>query len=200
MYYKLTNYYQNHRRYVKSLSTEQFQGKVKSASDIDSDNVCKPIARSAANPDIPIYPCGLIANSYFNDSFVSPTYISSATTGTINADQNVPYNMSEKNIAWPGEASKYKKTSYQPDQVAPPPFWVERYPNGYTADGVTAIPDFAQDEHFQVWMRTAGLPTFRKLYFRCVRPRPGPRLSDLCARAGKTTTRCKPAPMSWTFT
>lgn len=169
MYYKLTNYYQNHRRYVKSLSTEQLQGKATVASKLDSDNVCKPIARSAANQDIPIYPCGLIANSYYNDSYQAPVLISTDTTGLINPNLNQIYNMSEKGIAWPGEASKYKATAYTPEQCAPPPFWALRYPNGYTADGPTAIPDFAQDEHFQVWMRTAGLPTFRKLYFRCVR-------------------------------
>lgn len=31
----------------------------------------------------------------------------------------------------------------------------------YTSDN---FPDLSKDEHFQVWMRTAGLPTFRKLY------------------------------------
>jgi hypothetical protein len=37
------------------------------------------------------------------------------------------------------------------------------YPNGYTADN---IPDLKNNEHFQNWMRTAGLPTFTKLYGR----------------------------------
>ena len=35
--------------------------------------------------------------------------------------------------------------------------------SSYTTDN---IPDLSVDEHFQVWMRTAGLPTFRKLYGR----------------------------------
>ena len=72
--------------------------------------------------------------------------------------------MSEKGIAWSGEAEKYKRTKYTNSQVAPPPFWANRYPNGYTDQN--PIPDLSRDEHFQVWMRTAGLPTFRKLYFR----------------------------------
>jgi hypothetical protein len=36
-----------------------------------------------------------------------------------------------------------------------------RYPNGYTS-----FPKLADDEHFQVWMRTAALPTFKKLWGR----------------------------------
>jgi len=29
---------------------------------------------------------------------------------------------------------------------------------------ITGIPDISQNEHLMVWMRTAGLPNFRKLY------------------------------------
>jgi len=72
--------------------------------------------------------------------------------------------MTSKGIAWPGEAKKYTKSSYANDQAVPPPNWHDRYPDGYTE--ANPIPDLSVDEHFQVWMRTAGLPTFRKLYFR----------------------------------
>lgn len=46
----------------------------------------------------------------------------------------------------------------------PPPNWALRYPQNYTTD--SPPPDLTQDEHFQNWMRTAGLPTFSKLYGR----------------------------------
>jgi hypothetical protein len=46
----------------------------------------------------------------------------------------------------------------------PPPNWALRYPNGYTEENPP--PDLKSDEHFQNWMRTAGLPTFTKLYGR----------------------------------
>lgn len=39
-----------------------------------------------------------------------------------------------------------------------------KFPNGYTTDNPP--PNFHVDEHFQNWMRTAGLPTFTKLYGR----------------------------------
>jgi hypothetical protein len=64
MYYKLTNYYQNHRRYVKSQNTDQLKGKAQSYNDIQGGD-CKPLDVIDGKP---VYPCGLIANSYFNGS------------------------------------------------------------------------------------------------------------------------------------
>jgi LEM3 (ligand-effect modulator 3) family / CDC50 family len=61
VYYKLTNFFQNHRRYVKSLNSQQLKGSAVSAKDL---NNCKPLATNS-NGSI-IYPCGLIANSLFN--------------------------------------------------------------------------------------------------------------------------------------
>lgn len=66
LYYKLTNYYQNHRRYVKSIDSEQLLGHYRSSRDLQNGN-CKPLARDDAT-GLPIYPCGLIANSVFNGS------------------------------------------------------------------------------------------------------------------------------------
>ena len=80
------------------------------------------------------------------------------------SDSNSTYTWSEKNIAWPGEAKKYvTKPAYDASDIVPPPFWIERFPDGYTDDN---IPDLKNDEHFQNWMRTAGLPTFSKLWGR----------------------------------
>lgn len=65
MYYKLTNFYQNHRRYVKSLHSDQLKGKYVSPADLrDSD--CKPLGSPNGDDEKAIYPCGLIANSLFN--------------------------------------------------------------------------------------------------------------------------------------
>lgn len=62
MYYKLTNFYQNHRRYVKSLNSDQLKGDYVSPSDLDNSD-CKPLGTRNGTA---IYPCGLIANSFFN--------------------------------------------------------------------------------------------------------------------------------------
>jgi len=168
LYYKLTNYYQNHRRYVKSVSTDQLLGKFVSASDLSNSN-CKPLDVDDAK-NLPIYPCGLIANSMFNDTISDPIMI-----GRPANQPDLPYTMSDKNIVWPGEKDKYRPSPYQPGQALPPPYWRGNpstanasistpysWPNNYN----TSVYDPSNDEHFMVWMKPAGLPTFRKLYKR----------------------------------
>lgn len=82
----------------------------------------------------------------------------------------VPYNFSSTGIAWPGEAKKYTANPIGDGgyptfaNITPPPNWALQYPSGYTAENPP--PNLKENEHFQNWMRTAGLPTFTKLYGR----------------------------------
>ncbi len=62
LYYKLTNFFQNHRRYVQSFDSRQLRGDHRTVSNLKNGN-CKPAATVG---DKIIYPCGLIANSLFN--------------------------------------------------------------------------------------------------------------------------------------
>ena len=156
LYYRLTNFYQNHRRYVKSLDTDQMKGKAIKNSTIDGSS-CNPLRLNENHTAY--YPCGLIANSFFNDTFRSPVFIPQN-----NLDDNKTYPMTNKGIAWSSDKDLYKKTKYKLGEVAPPPGWRTRYPDGYTEEN--PIPDLSQYEEFQVWMRTAGLPTFSKLALR----------------------------------
>jgi hypothetical protein len=64
LYYRLTNFYQNHRRYVKSVDQGQLQGQNLTAAQLDSDGGCTPLTNAPNGK--PYYPCGLIANSQFN--------------------------------------------------------------------------------------------------------------------------------------
>lgn len=68
VYYRLTNFYQNHRRYVKSLDAKQLSGVARTAAELKSAGTgCEPLAAVTENGvQYPIYPCGLIANSMFN--------------------------------------------------------------------------------------------------------------------------------------
>ncbi|KAI9292268.1 LEM3 family/CDC50 family protein [Neoconidiobolus thromboides FSU 785] len=152
LYYELTNFYQNHRRYIKSISYNQLLGQALLTETELSD--CAPLAVNENK--IPYYPCGLIANSVFNDTIRPIQYLD---------DNNNKFTFSEQGIAWDSDSKKFSKTNYTPDQVLPPPNWVNRYPDGKYTDKYPP-PDLSRDEHFQVWMRTAGLPTFRKLYGR----------------------------------
>ncbi|KAF3909924.1 hypothetical protein AA313_de0207719 [Arthrobotrys entomopaga] len=155
LYYRLTNFYQNHRRYVKSVNEDQLQGKAVQASSLDTSDSCSPLAVDG-NGKI-IYPCGLMANSLFNDTIFSPILVQKRG-GT--SAQEETYNMTNKGIAWSTDKDRYGPTTYDPSKIVPPPNWINRYPNGYTADN---LPILREWEEFQVWMRTAGLPTFSKL-------------------------------------
>ena len=85
VYYQLDNFYQNHRRYVKSRSNEQLMGNWLEVSALDD---CDPIKTNGElgrtmsiglgdeapsiplDPNEPAFPCGLVAKSLFNDTFV----------------------------------------------------------------------------------------------------------------------------------
>ncbi|KAJ9666091.1 alkylphosphocholine resistance protein lem3 [Coniosporium apollinis] len=155
-YYRLTNFYQNHRRYVKSLDTQQLMGNAQSNASISASD-CDPLQVDEATGKA-YYPCGLIANSLFNDTFTSPNLTNPS------AGAEPTYNMSQRGIAWDSDKELYQQTRYTIDQVVPPKNWKKRYPNGYTE--TEPLPDLHNDEAFQVWMRTAGLPTFSKLAMR----------------------------------
>jgi hypothetical protein len=160
-YYRLTNFYQNHRRYVKSFDVDQLKGKAVSLSSIKSGE-CDPLdVAPAANgkPERPYYPCGLIANSMFNDTYMDLNAQNPQGNG------NKTYEFSKTGISWSSEGDLYGKSAYKPDEVVPPPNWQEQYPeDGY--DSQKELPDLHTMEDFQVWMRTAGLPTFSKLAAR----------------------------------
>jgi len=111
VYYKLDNYYQNHRRYVKSRSDQQRRSEV----DQPVDNSCEPDSATKFTPDaknfpgaepsngskpLTFYPCGLIARSMFNDQFM--VYSNEKPTPKLIKWKN-------KQIAWPSDMeSKFK--------------------------------------------------------------------------------------------
>ena len=62
LYYQISNFLQNHRRYVQSRDNDQLLGKFRDHGDLDGSQ-CDALYQ--ANGKL-IYPCGLIANSLFN--------------------------------------------------------------------------------------------------------------------------------------
>lgn len=63
MYYRLTEFYQNHRQYIKNVDPAQLLGTPVDVGTAKSN--CDPVATNADASKI-VYPCGLIANSMFN--------------------------------------------------------------------------------------------------------------------------------------
>ncbi|KAG5989864.1 hypothetical protein E4U52_005160 [Claviceps spartinae] len=159
LYYHLTNFYQNHRRYAESCDLSQLRGDARSYGDITGSK-CTPLyGADSDGTNKPYYPCGLIANSMFNDSIGDPMWLSAP-----GSKDPKPYNMTKKGIAWDSDKDLYGKTSYKPSDILPPPNWAKAYPENYTEQNPP--PNIREWEAFQVWMRTAGLPTFSKLYKR----------------------------------
>ena len=114
IYYKLDGFFQNHRRYVRSKSQKQLFGDNTTLEQMRDDGDCEPIytnkdmgfekGRKAAdketelNLDDVAIPCGLIAKTYFNDTF---------SKWKIN-DEDLEVN--EKNIAWAKDKDLYKNS------------------------------------------------------------------------------------------
>jgi len=74
VYYRLVDFYQNHRMFIKSRSYQQLAGKpgadTSKCSPVDESedlDVHLPMLNGAVvNPDSPLNPCGIAAKSYFN--------------------------------------------------------------------------------------------------------------------------------------
>ena len=84
MYYGLTNYYQNHRRYVRSRDDDQLLGESKqTANSLNGD--CSPYqglynTSVPGDPGVPYAPCGAIANSLFNGTIYLSIYLYRTTS------------------------------------------------------------------------------------------------------------------------
>ncbi|XP_076926088.1 ALA-interacting subunit 3-like [Bidens hawaiensis] len=137
VYYQLDNFYQNHRRYVKSRSDQQLRNR-KYENDTST---CKPEDNVNGTT---IVPCGLVAWSMFNDTF------------NFSTKNNVQLPISKKDISWKSDRDhKFGKNVFP-----------KNFQNGSLIGGAhldESIPLSAQED-LVVWMRTAALPTFRKLY------------------------------------
>ncbi|KAL6601425.1 hypothetical protein ACP70R_044645 [Stipagrostis hirtigluma subsp. patula] len=136
VYYQLDKFYQNHRRYMKSRSDMQLRNPKK----VDDTRLCKPEATVHGNP---IVPCGLIAWSLFNDTY-----------SFARGDKMLMVN--KQGISWRSEREHIFGKHVYP----------RNFQNGSLIGGGSLDPTkpLSKQEDLIVWMRTAALPTFRKLY------------------------------------
>ena len=141
VYYELQNVLQNHRRFVKSRSDDQLAGRP--AHDA---TFCEPkayVVNSTDGVKREVNPCGLMAWSTFNDTYAFEV---DGVTVPVNAT----------GIAWRSDVEE-KFADYAPANVNEDPS---------TRGGRAIGPSVSRDERFIVWMRTAALPKFRKLWGR----------------------------------
>ncbi|XP_059616086.1 cell cycle control protein 50A [Phlebotomus argentipes] len=152
MYYGLSNFYQNHRRYVKSRDDDQLLGRLSPLPSSD----CIPFAYADDGNTVPIAPCGAIANSLFSDTL------------QIRSHENGPVPLLRTGIAWPSD--REIKFRNPPGDLKEALHGFER-PRAWTRnlwelDLENPDNNGFQNEDLIVWMRTAALPSFRKLYRR----------------------------------
>lgn len=133
MYIELENFFQNHLKYTKSLSFDQIRGEA-----TKNVSVCSPFDIEKSSSKI-IYPCGIIANTFFQDEFSIK-------------DKKIDIN----NITWNSHKNFIKPTKYTLNQITSPPLW-KKY---------NEIPRLEKNVRLANWFDLSPFPTFRKLYGR----------------------------------
>ena len=172
IYYSLTNFYQNHRKYVSSRDDSQLRGKTGDAEEPNEPaDECAPFdyEEDEVNGTRRIYfPCGAIANSMFSDK-ISLVYNKVSDNDGKVTPVNVPLNRT--GIAWESD-KKYKFEN---------PSWFQNYSTSPVLKSVFVKPKYWKQELWEldpddpdnnglknedliVWMRVAALPNFRKLF------------------------------------
>ncbi|RVE58275.1 hypothetical protein OJAV_G00207650, partial [Oryzias javanicus] len=156
IYYGLRNFHQNLRRYMDSRDDGQMVGRKSSLKSPSS--YCKPFDVDANG--VPIAPCGAVANSMFNDSFLLTYY-------TINGPSIVP--LLRKGLTWYTDKNvKFRNPKADNQTLAEvfegttqPSFWQKPV---YKLDPFDPTNNGFINDDLIVWMREAAFPNFKKLY------------------------------------
>jgi len=154
VYYELTKFFQNNRRYVRSVSSQQLAGIAVPLESLKT--TCEPMLYVTGQPndsypaDGLVTPCGLQAWSFFNDTFSFRKF----TSQQLSANESTPLPVDSSKISWPTDASfLYGNVTAENFNV---------YPQ-YRGGGTVTKP-LNEEEHFMVWMRLAAKPSFWKLW------------------------------------
>jgi hypothetical protein len=146
IYYQLDDFYQNHRRYVKDYDASQLRSN-SPITDTSGPSDCKPEATYNGKA---IFPCGLIAWSLFNDTYAFQTGGSNLT-------------VNRNDISWKSDRDD-KFGSALPSNFLNSILVGTENTSLIGGKALDLTKPLNQDEDLIVWMRTAALPTFRKLW------------------------------------
>lgn len=140
IYYKLDNFYGNHRNFIKSRSFMQLRDSTSSATSdcspvSENEDVSTPLNNLnniALDPSDDANPCGLAAKYWFDDDYM---LYNTVTTSQITIKETGIAHSVDKN-------SRFKNTDNYLDKQ-----WVNK-----------------ENEHFMIWFQTDAFPTFIKLW------------------------------------
>lgn len=159
-YYSLRNFHQNLRRYMDSRDDTQTAGRKKNLKSPSS--YCKPFTNDADG--LPIAPCGAVANSIFNDSFILTYY---DPRGLSEGGVTVPLLRTgitwytDKNIKFRNPNTDNLTLAQAFEGTAKPLYWQRPV---YQLDERDPTNNGFINEDLIVWMREAAFPNFKKLY------------------------------------
>jgi hypothetical protein len=145
-YYRLENFFQNHRNYYKDRSDNQLTGQ--NPVDISACSLKELTINGTAKS---MYPCGMVAYSVFNDTFTATVISKTGKSELLGAND-----WNSANIAWDSDVEKRFRDVDDLHKPLPAGFTRFNFHDNEPLD--------ISDPDFITWMRTAGLPTFRKLY------------------------------------
>ncbi|XP_025024979.1 cell cycle control protein 50B [Python bivittatus] len=159
VYYQLSNYFQNNRRYSVSRDDQQLSGLAWALRHPVQE--CQPYRWNGSG--VPIAPCGSIANSLFNDSFQLFYLQANGSLAPVHLDKRGISWWTDTNVKFHNPELVNGSLPLAFNGTAKPPFWPR--PVFELDHGDLNNTGFI-NERFIVWMRIAALPTFRKLYAR----------------------------------
>ncbi|XP_015678433.1 cell cycle control protein 50B [Protobothrops mucrosquamatus] len=159
LYYQLSNYFQNNRRYSISRDYEQLSGIAWALRHPFQE--CQPYQFNSQG--VPIAPCGSVANSLFNDTFELYQQLQNGSLANVTLDKRGISWWTDTNVKFQNPEPVNNSLCQAFSGTAKPPFWSREVCklDPYDVNNTGFV-----NEEFIVWMRTAALPTFRKLYAR----------------------------------
>ncbi|XP_013884307.1 transmembrane protein 30C [Austrofundulus limnaeus] len=159
-YYGLKNFHQNLRRYMDSRDDGQMVGRKNKLKN--PSTYCEPFAKDV-NRD-PIAPCGAVANSMFNDTFIL-TY--QKHIGSVFVPVRVPLIRTgltwytDKNVKYRNPRTDNLTLAQVFEGTVPPLYWQKPV---YELDLHNPNNNGFINDDLIVWMREAAFPNFKKLY------------------------------------
>ncbi|XP_068602402.1 transmembrane protein 30C [Brachionichthys hirsutus] len=156
-YYGLRNFHQNLRRYMNSRDDAQMVGRNKSLKK--PSTYCKPFDKDQDGR--PIAPCGAVANSIFNDTFILTYH------GSVGRPVRAPLLQTgitwytDKNVKFRNPKTGNLTLAQVFEGTAKPLYWQKPV---YSLDLSEPSNNGFLNDDLIIWMREAAFPNFKKLY------------------------------------